>query len=30
MYLTLYLKDTTFNPFANRADPDQAAPVRAE
>ena len=27
--LTLYLKETPFNTFANRADPDQAALVRA-
>ena len=27
--LTLYLIETPFNPFANRADPDQAALVRA-
>ena len=29
MLLTLYLKETPFNAFANRADPDQAALVRA-
>ena len=28
--LTLYLIETPFNPFANRADPDQAALVRAD
>ena len=27
--LTLYLIETPFNAFANRADPDQAALVRA-
>ena len=27
--LTLYLLETPFNPFTNRADPDQAALVRA-
>ena len=27
--LTLYLIETSFNAFANRADPDQAALVRA-
>ena len=27
--LTLNLIETPFNIFANRADPDQAAPVRA-
>ena len=27
--LTLYLIETPFSPFANRADPDQAALVRA-
>ena len=27
--LTLYLKEMPFNAFANRADPDQAALVRA-
>ena len=27
--LTLYLKETPFNTYANRADPDQAALVRA-
>ena len=29
MCLLLYLIETAFNTFANRADPDQAAPVRA-
>ena len=28
-FLTLYLIETPFNAFANRADPDQAASVRA-
>ena len=28
-HLTLYLIETPFNTFANRADPDQAALVRA-
>ena len=28
-HLTLYLIETTFNTFANRADPDQTALVRA-
>ena len=28
-YLTLYLIETPFNAFANRADPDQAALIRA-
>ena len=28
--LTLYLIDTPFNVFANRADPDQTALVRAD
>ena len=28
-FLTLYLIETPFNAFANRADPDQAALVRA-
>ena len=28
--LTLYLKETPFNTFANREDPDQAALVRAK
>ena len=27
--LTLYIIETPFNAFANRADPDQAALVRA-
>ena len=27
--LTLYLIETPFNTFANRADPDQAALIRA-
>ena len=27
--LTLYLIETRFNNFANRADPDQIAPLRA-
>ena len=29
VYLTLYFIMTPLNTFANRADPDQAAPVRA-